>query len=257
MRQREFSRNYFRFAMAREPLSRVVSHFYQCKKKNANKQCRVLAMNGPMAFFSSDHQYANNLQSKFLGFNKAQGKEGAVKAANQYDLIVIQERMGESLSMLHFYGVLSVRDLLFLSFKTTSPRRKPLPTRALNTARQHNAADFILWDAIMARHNATLLLFSGLDQAVARWEEAWEQAHERCQQVAQLDTWRAQHRALKETNRKEWQKQYSAVLGAAERCMDEECARWEPCSRNDLALGLQDVGLATDLRGDSKHLRAH
>ena len=218
-------KDYLRLTMAREPLSRVISHFYQCRpskfhKGGANAECKSLAQRGPKTFFSSSHKFANNLMTRFLGSGQILSYRQIV---DQYDFIIVQDRMAESIAMMHFYGSLTARDTFVLSGKRRKKEYVEMSPQVLEIARQHNVKDFKLWQEVMARHNATLALFKGLDVVTKRWEEKLGEVESICREQSSRQ----------------------------DECLDEQCQKWDPCRLNDLAHGLEDAGLAKDLRGNS------
>jgi hypothetical protein len=83
-------------------------------------------------------------------------------------------------------GLLVVRDMLFVSAKNRSQvEYVEMDSDFFALTKRQNALDSKLYDAVIARHNATVALpqFSELGTVVKKWEQIWNAAQEICSLV--------------------------------------------------------------------------
>lgn len=191
----------FNLTMVRHPLTRVISHYYQCRKPDSG--CKEQAENGFQDFYQFGKK-ASNLQTRFLlpesklenAFESPywidHPKKLAYKLLQAYNLVLITEKFDEGLVMLHLLLGVPVQALLYQYKKFRGgPGEERRETEHITfdenttcTMIQRNRFDIALYELARERYTLTAAaLGSDLTKATHAYSDLIAKFEKACDRV--------------------------------------------------------------------------
>lgn len=132
-----------KIVVVREPISRVISHYWQLvphgtHKGGSHPRCTAAAKKSFRSFLKGCRKYSSDFMIQY--FDETTGY-----SLQQYDLVIPYENYNEGVLMLHLFAGFSVKNILYVSQKNKTRPRLELEGTDRTIVRKYNRMDAVFY----------------------------------------------------------------------------------------------------------------